>query len=151
MEVTPLVVMPPRVSSGRNPSIVSPPSRLQSSYPVFHPLGSRNKSPYLHPSLYYQQDEVKFRQQQLQQQHRIFFSALSLANLFSRTTVTFTTFTTGKPENDAIWNFFIEPFDLFELQKRKLKCQRPAPVFSSSAAHRIRSPSPFAQPNAECY
>ncbi len=103
MEVTPLVEMPPRI--GRNPSIVSPPSSLQSSYPVFHPLGSRNKSPYLHPSLYYQQDEAKFRQLQFQ---------ITLASLFSRIviivgiTVKFTTFTTGKPENDTIRNFFID-------------------------------------------
>jgi hypothetical protein len=44
---------------------------------------------------------VKLQQQQefQMQQQRIFFSALSLANLFGRTTVTYTTFRTGKSLN----------------------------------------------------
>lgn len=98
MEVTPLVALPPRISSGRNPSIASHHSGLRTSYPMY-PMGSRNKSPYLHPSIYPHQDEAKLEQQQLLNQQRIFFSALSLANVFSKTTVTFTTFKTGKLNN----------------------------------------------------
>jgi hypothetical protein len=88
MEVTPLVVLP---NSGRHPSNLYP--ILGSSYPMYT-SNSRNKSPVIHPSLY--QNEAKLQQQQLQQQQRIFFSALSLANLFNKGTVTFTTFHTGK-------------------------------------------------------
>lgn len=105
MEVTPLVVLPPRISSGRNPSIASHHSGLRTSYPMY-PMGSRNKSPYLHPSIYPHQDEAKLQQQQLHNQQRIFFSALLnpsnpilIASVFSRTTVTFTTFKTGKLNN----------------------------------------------------
>ncbi|XP_046448194.1 uncharacterized protein LOC124196979 [Daphnia pulex] len=93
MEVTPLVVLPPRISSGRNPTIASHHFGLRTSYPMY-PMGSRNKSPNIHPSIYPHQDEAKLQQQQLLNQQRIFFSALSLANVFSRTTVTFTTFKT---------------------------------------------------------
>ena len=81
MEVTPLVVLP---HSGRYPSNL---------YPMYT-SSSRNKSPVIHPSPY--QNEAKLQQQQLQQQQRIFFSALSLANVFNKGTVTFTTFKTGK-------------------------------------------------------
>jgi hypothetical protein len=98
MEVTPLVMLPQPIPSGRNPSIVSHHPGLHSSHPMYSFIGSRNKSPYLHPSLYHNQDQLKLQQQQefQQQQQRIFFSALSLANLFGRTTVTYTTFRTGK-------------------------------------------------------
>jgi hypothetical protein len=62
-----------------------------------YPMGSRNKSPYLDPSIYPHQDEAKLQQQQqLHNQQRIFFSALALANVFSRPTEIFTTFKTGK-------------------------------------------------------
>ncbi len=88
MEVTPLVVLP---HFGRHPSSFNQHSGLYSSYPMYS-LNSRNKSPQLHPSLF--QDESKYQQQQ---QHRIFFSALSLANFFNnRGSVTYTTFKTGK-------------------------------------------------------
>nr|CAH0100016.1 unnamed protein product [Daphnia galeata] len=84
MEVTPLVVMPPHsIPSGRNPSVVSHghlPFGLHSPYPMYS-FDSRSKSPYIHPSLFHHQDEAKLQQQQLLQQQRIFFSALSLANL----------------------------------------------------------------------
>jgi hypothetical protein len=94
MEVTPLALLP---HSGRYPSNLYP--GLHSSYPMYS-SSSRNKSPVIHPSLY--QDEAKLQQQQqLQNEQRIFFSALSLANLFNKGTVTFTTFYTGK-----IFNFF---------------------------------------------
>jgi hypothetical protein len=89
MEVTPLAVF---TQSGRHPSNLYP--GLGSSYPMYT-SSSRNKSPVIHPSLY--QDEAKLQQQQqLQNEQRIFFSALSLANLFNKGTVTFTTFKTGK-------------------------------------------------------
>ncbi len=87
MEVTPLVVL---TNSGRNPSNLYP--GLGSPYPMYT-SSSRNKSPVIHPSLY--QDEAKLQQQQLHHQQRIFFSALSLANVFNKGTVTFTTFKTG--------------------------------------------------------
>jgi hypothetical protein len=62
-----------------------------------YPMDSRN-SPYLEPSIYPHQDEAKLQQQQqLHNQQLIFFSALSLAKAFIiRTTVTYTTVTTGK-------------------------------------------------------
>nr|CAH0103684.1 unnamed protein product [Daphnia galeata] len=86
MEVTPLVVLP---QFGRHPSSFNQHSGLYSSYPMYS-LNSRNKSPQLHPSLF--QDESKYQQEQ---QHRIFFSALSLANFFNnRGSVTYTTFKT---------------------------------------------------------
>lgn len=109
MEVTPLVMLPQPIPSGRNPSIVSHHPGLHSSHPMHSFIGSRNKSPYLHPSLY--QDQLKLQQQQefQEQQQRIFFSALSLANLFGRTTVTYTTFRTGK--------FFLNK--LFKIQMAK--------------------------------
>ena len=89
MEVTPLALLP---HSGRNPSNLYP--GLHSTYPMYS-SSSRNKSPVIHPSVY--QDEAKLQQQQqLQNQQRIFFSALSLANVFNKGTVTFTTFKTGK-------------------------------------------------------
>jgi hypothetical protein len=82
MEVTPLALLP---HSGRNPSILY--LGLHSSYPMYT-SSSRNKSPVIHPSVY--QDEAKLQQQQqLQNQQRIFFSALSLANVFNKGTVTF--------------------------------------------------------------
>ena len=88
MEVTPLVVLP---QLGRYPSSFNQHAGLFSSYPMYS-LNSRNKSPQLHPSLF--QDESKYQQEQ---QHRIFFSALSLANFFNnRGSVTYTTFKTGK-------------------------------------------------------
>ncbi|XP_046655808.1 uncharacterized protein LOC124349358 [Daphnia pulicaria] len=87
MEVTPLALLP---HSGRNPSNLYP--GLHSTYPMYS-SSSRNKSPVIHPSVY--QDEAKLQQQQqLQNQQRIFFSALSLANVFNKGTVTFTTFKT---------------------------------------------------------
>nr|CAH0103183.1 unnamed protein product [Daphnia galeata] len=95
MEVTPLVVMPPHsIPSGRNPSVVSHhPFGLHSPYPMYS-FDSRSKSPYIHPSLFHHQDEAKLQQQQLLQQQRIFFSAFSLASLFNKATVTYTTFRT---------------------------------------------------------
>jgi hypothetical protein len=87
--MTPLAVLP---HSGRYPSNLYP--GLHSTYPMYS-SSSRNKSPFVHPSVY--QDEAKLQQQQqLQNEQRIFFSALSLANLFNKGTVTFTTFKTGK-------------------------------------------------------
>jgi hypothetical protein len=89
MKMTPLAVFP---HSGRHPSNLYP--ELGSSYPMYT-SSSRNKSPFVHPSVY--QDEAKLQQQQqLQNEQRIFFPALSLAHVFNRGIATFTTFKTGK-------------------------------------------------------
>ena len=98
MEVTPLVVLPSPIPSGRNPSIVSHHPGLHSYQPMYS-FGSRNKSPPLHPSLYHHEDEMQLKLQEFQQQQRIFFSALSLANILRKTTVTFTSFKTGRSLN----------------------------------------------------
>ncbi|EFX67159.1 hypothetical protein DAPPUDRAFT_115635 [Daphnia pulex] len=88
MEVTPLAMLP---HSGRLPSNLYP--GLGSSYPMYS-SSSRNKSPVIHPSLYQEEAKLQQQRQLQQQQQRIFFSALSLANLFNKGTVTFTTFKT---------------------------------------------------------
>ncbi|XP_057380581.1 uncharacterized protein LOC130702966 [Daphnia carinata] len=91
MEVTPLVYLPPLRSSARKPQIASFHSGIESSMPTYM-FGSRNKNPYLAPSAYQQQAELQ--KQQLDQENRVFFSALSLANLLNKVTVTYTTYTT---------------------------------------------------------
>ncbi|KZS07702.1 Uncharacterized protein APZ42_028536 [Daphnia magna] len=93
MEVTPLVYLPPLKASARKPQIASFHPGVESSMPTFV-FDSRNKNPYLHPSVY-QQHQAELQKQQIEQEQRVFFSALSLANVFkNKVTATYTTHTT---------------------------------------------------------
>ena len=146
MEVTPLVVMPPHsIPSGRNPSVVSHghlPFGLHSPYPMYS-FDSRSKSPYIHPSLFHHQDEAKLQQQQLLQQQRIFFSALSLASLFNKATVAYTTFRTGKSYENGLIMILKWFNDSSIRQKRKPRWNLELEVLSSWVARQVPSLSAF--------